>query len=411
MLIQNYWGGHEGGAERQCRKQSHALAALGHEVTILTRWPGFPVPLRQTDGATGIVRVGWFEPCWRIVQWLKQRLLSASAQERRSEVQALHGGAHMAPVGGKRGILYPVAVLRQGQFILSVWWWVFRHRKKIDIFHVHESHWIAGVGGWLSRLFGIPVVSKVATFPALPSNHGAEPFKKKWDQERRNIHFIALNNALKDELVAEGIPVRQISVVPNGVVIPDEVVIPENNKNCLFIGNFSQGKRKGFDVLFSAWEKIYADFPDSKLILLGGGDAGYWQEIVRKNHMEEAVDFVGFTAEVDRHVSEAAFLALPSRFEGMSNALLESMSYGLPAVVSDIPANIELVTDGVNGRVVPVEDIDRMAAVMRELLGDDVQRKRLGAEARETIQSQYAIEAVAKKISLVYEFLKSKAVL
>ncbi|MFO1522270.1 MAG: hypothetical protein U1F77_05320 [Kiritimatiellia bacterium] len=62
MMVANYWGGWEGGAARQCRKQAHALASLGHRVTVLTRWPGPSAACRQKDGATRIVRVGWFEP-------------------------------------------------------------------------------------------------------------------------------------------------------------------------------------------------------------------------------------------------------------------------------------------------------------------------------------------------------------
>ena len=84
MLIQNYWGGTEGGAERQCRKQSRALTALGHEVTVLTRWPGSLVPFRQMDGGVRIVRVGWFDPFWRLSLKLRD-LLSPAAKKKKRE--------------------------------------------------------------------------------------------------------------------------------------------------------------------------------------------------------------------------------------------------------------------------------------------------------------------------------------
>ena len=77
---------------------------------------------------------------------------------------------------------------------------------------------------------------------------------------------------------------------------------------------------------------------------------------------------------------------LPSRHEGMPNALMEALSCGLPTVVSDAsPGPLELVVDGHNGLVVPVEDIDALAGAMRTLAGDPALREKLGGQAKDSV--------------------------
>ena len=77
---------------------------------------------------------------------------------------------------------------------------------------------------------------------------------------------------------------------------------------------------------------------------------------------------------------------LPSRFEGMPNALLEAMAAGLAVVVTDAsPGPLEVVKDGVNGLVVPSEDPKALAKAMERLATDPVLRAQLGSNARETL--------------------------
>ena len=267
---------------------------------------------------------------------------------------------------------------------------------------MHESHWIAGFAGWIGRKYGIPVVSKVATFPALPEIAGPLLLKPLWERERRKISYIALSRALGDELLEEGIDAQRIHVISNGVDLPDQTAQPDRYRNILFIGNFLQGMRKGFDLLFPAWNAICREFPESRLVMLGGGDAECWKRFVQEHEMQGSVEFVGFTTDIESYILSSACLVLPSRFEGMSNALLEAMSYGLPAVVSDILANTELVSDRANGLVVPVEDAAQLARAMKEMLMQPELRKEWGAAAQQVIRDRYAIESVVARISDLY---------
>ena len=79
---------------------------------------------------------------------------------------------------------------------------------------------------------------------------------------------------------------------------------------------------------------------------------------------------------------------LPSRFEGMPNALLEAMAAGLAVIVTDAsPGPLEVVEPGVSGLVVPSDDPIALAAAMVKLASDPVRCRRMGAAARERIAS------------------------
>ena len=87
-------------------------------------------------------------------------------------------------------------------------------------------------------------------------------------------------------------------------------------------------------------------------------------------------------------MQRASIFALPSRFEGMPNALLEAMAAGLPSVVSDAsPGPLEMVRDGRQGLVVATGDDAAFAAALERLMQDADLRQRCGDSARETLRA------------------------
>lgn len=79
---------------------------------------------------------------------------------------------------------------------------------------------------------------------------------------------------------------------------------------------------------------------------------------------------------------EADLFVFPSLYEGFPNALAEAMSVGLPVTASNCSGNIDIVRDGIDGRLFPVGDIPKLTALMEELLNDPNTRRRLGEEAK-----------------------------
>ncbi|MEI9966993.1 MAG: glycosyltransferase family 4 protein [Candidatus Moraniibacteriota bacterium] len=82
------------------------------------------------------------------------------------------------------------------------------------------------------------------------------------------------------------------------------------------------------------------------------------------------------------YYQQARAFVLPSSNEGMSNALLEGLASGLPAIVTDIGGTRELVSEGENGFIVPIGSGEAIVEALRKLLDDSALAARMGAESR-----------------------------
>ena len=110
-----------------------------------------------------------------------------------------------------------------------------------------------------------------------------------------------------------------------------------------------------------------------------------------------------FTGEVDKtslysHLNKAKIFALISQYEGLSYALLEAMSTGLPVIVSNANGNTRVVEDGVNGRIVPLEELDSFNSSIRGLLASPATLRKFSAGARETVKNNFLAENQLSKI-------------
>jgi glycosyltransferase involved in cell wall biosynthesis len=139
---------------------------------------------------------------------------------------------------------------------------------------------------------------------------------------------------------------------------------------------------KGFDLLIKAYARLAADFPTWRLTLIGSGpDKSILMGLCEELSVRDWVDFMEPVRDVDAWTARAGLVVLPSRSEAFGNALLESMAMGAPVISTNRPGPASLIEDGVNGRLVPAEDIDSLARVMAELMSQPDVRAGLGLEA------------------------------
>ena len=142
--------------------------------------------------------------------------------------------------------------------------------------------------------------------------------------------------------------------------------------------------QKGIDLLISA----YAQLPKSMravwpLVIAGDGpERAALERLVATLLPEGQVQFLGFQTNPLALYQPGAVFVLPSRFEGMPNALLEAMGSGLAVIVSNAsPGPLEVVRHGESGWVVPTEQVDSLADAMQRLAEDPALRFRLGSSA------------------------------
>lgn len=173
------------------------------------------------------------------------------------------------------------------------------------------------------------------------------------------------------------------------LTIRKELGIAEK-KMVLSIGQFIH--RKGFDILL----KAAGQMSDDTGIYIVGGKATE-EYLALADHLKlKNVHFVGFLKreELARYYNAADLFVLPTREDIWGLVINEAMAYGLPVITTDkCVAGLELVRDGVNGYIVPVEDETILAEIMKTVLASDIEK--MGKAALEIIRP-YTIENMAK---------------
>ncbi len=169
---------------------------------------------------------------------------------------------------------------------------------------------------------------------------------------------------------------------------------------------------KGIDVLVRAINLAQKQTPAQYLIVGHFGknaiDSEYSRSVMaltRELGNEGHTRFLGESNEVPTLLKLADLFVLPSRSEGLSNALLEAMQMGLPCVATTVGGNPEVIVQSETGFLVPSEDHETMAEKIVVLLADSALRKRMGEASRQRISQHFTTEAMVGKILDAYEQL------
>jgi GalNAc-alpha-(1->4)-GalNAc-alpha-(1->3)-diNAcBac-PP-undecaprenol alpha-1,4-N-acetyl-D-galactosaminyltransferase len=172
------------------------------------------------------------------------------------------------------------------------------------------------------------------------------------------------------------------------VVIPNllrELPEPPSAREPVVLAVGRLAHQKGFDLLLEAFARVVPQAPGWQLVILGEGpELEALQKLRDRLGLSSRVTFAGFVRDIEAWMGRAALVVQPSRFEGFPNAVLEAMGMGAAVISSDCKAGpSDLITDGIDGYLVPVDDIDALASRIGELMGSPVLRERLGTRARE----------------------------
>jgi glycosyltransferase involved in cell wall biosynthesis len=123
------------------------------------------------------------------------------------------------------------------------------------------------------------------------------------------------------------------------------------------------------------------------------------------------------TDHVEKYLEEADLFVLPSRAEGLSNALLEALSYGIPSIATAISGNAELLgMEGAsipaggyavakNGLLVNTEDVEGLSEALLYFIRNSTEREKMGRRGRAFVQDHYSIDCVADKYIALYQRL------
>jgi glycosyltransferase involved in cell wall biosynthesis len=166
--------------------------------------------------------------------------------------------------------------------------------------------------------------------------------------------------------------------------------------------------QKGFDVLLEAWHLVHKEVPEARLIIAGIGPLkAQLADMAEALDLRESVEFVGLQSDVVAVLHRASIATLPSRWEGMPNAILEAMACGLPCVATRVSGTEDIITHEVNGLLVEPEDSQALAQALLALLRDPERSSAYGKAARERIEQSYAFEHITDIYVELYERMVS----
>lgn len=157
------------------------------------------------------------------------------------------------------------------------------------------------------------------------------------------------------------------------------------------------GPEKGFDVLLTAFAAIAAEFPNWSVLIVGEGtERAALSNLAKSLGITDRVSMPGSMPEPGEVLARAGLFVSSSRYEGFPNALLEAMAAGVPVISTDCTGAREIVTDGHDGLLVPVESPSALSAALSRLMRDDALRIVLANNAR-AVADRYSIDKVAER--------------
>jgi glycosyltransferase involved in cell wall biosynthesis len=164
--------------------------------------------------------------------------------------------------------------------------------------------------------------------------------------------------------------------------------------------------QKGFDRLIDAFALVLREEPSWRLRIYGDGSARpELEQQIAALGVGSSVSLEGTTSAMGEELARGSVFALSSRFEGFGMVIVEAMSKGLAVVSFDCPRGPgEIISDGVDGLLVPNDDVEGFAAALLSVIRDADLRRRLGAAGVERARS-FSVEAVGARWDAFFDRL------
>ena len=306
---------------------------------------------------------------------------------------------------GKYTIYRLSTLIPKASFLISLFFFILNNRNKYDLIHVHTLNSPAVVCTIAGKILNIPVILKVTR-----SGKGTQLSRYRNSALGKIIFsflstnfFIAITKEVYSELKEFGIDSSRIRQIPNGVDIPLETKKNNQVLKITYIGRLI--KRKRVDLLLKAIASIRTENDFLLSIVGGGSEEIYLKELASELNIKNICSFDGELAheEASQILMQSDIFVLPSDSEGMSNALLEAMASSNAVIVSNIPANKQLIIDKENG--ILFSDIRGLEDALFLTLNNSNIRLQLAKQANITIRRSYSFQTVTNSYMNLYKDL------
>lgn len=225
---------------------------------------------------------------------------------------------------------------------------------------------------------------------------------KLWQFMKRNISVLAdgfIFQTKESTSYFRKAVLKKSTVIPNAVFcqeIPTEnISISDRKRDICAVGRLETVK--GFDVLIKAFAEFCKVRDGYSLSIYGeGSERENLQLVIDNLKLNDKVFLYGKVSDIPKRIYKSYMFVLSSRFEGMPNALMEAMACGLPCISTDCDFGPrDLIRNGGNGLLVPVDDINALAAAMDTVAQNSDLAEKLSENAKE-INNTHSLDIIAK---------------
>jgi glycosyltransferase involved in cell wall biosynthesis len=377
-----------GGVERQAQLLAKKLIEKGIRVDLITGWWKFGTSHKEMIDGISVVR----NFCgWGIFGLNKHRT---------------------------------IRVLGGVTYVISLSLFLILYGRKYDLIHVHQFLYPAFVSVLIGKkLLKMPVLVKSASSGSTSDIERLRQLPFGYFQLNFLLkeldYLVIISGATGKDFNQIGYFDSQISYIPNGVEIPVTGKTTYSHViRVITITRLSQ--EKGVDVLLRAWADVIREEKGLRLLIVGYGSLdSYLKSLSCSLDIAQSVDHIGMVQDASKYLKESDLFILPSRSEGMSNALLEAMSYGIPCVATKVGGNDELLGGGTeeilrggyvlakNGLLINPDDVEGLTKAILYFIRDERAREEVGKRARKFIQENHSIDLVAERYITLYKSVLS----
>jgi len=312
-------------------------------------------------------------------------------------------------------------------FLSRLFLFLIRNRIHHDIIHCHLATSTAIGGMWAGVLTKTPVLIKLGSSGktgdiqrSLATSLGRMKIRML---KKGPCHFVATSREILQELIDIGVSPHRIHLIPNGVdtqlFAPADPATKKLKKKglgfedkhlALYMGRFEP--HKNILLLIDAWSKLREKHKNWRLWIIGSGTL---DEAIKKRISKEKMDrrisiFPPVPPEkVKDYLQSGDLFIQPSKFEGLSNALLEAMACGLPIIASKIQVHQDIIKDRLTGRLFNPEDVNELVQCLENALESEKTRMMWGMNARNWVAENLDFSRVAMMyVNLYQKILKGE---
>jgi glycosyltransferase involved in cell wall biosynthesis len=260
--------------------------------------------------------------------------------------------------------------------------------------------------------------AQTAGVPHLTGLRVADPRRwrtslERWATTAASRH-VCVSESVADFYRQRSFPSEKLTVIPNGIDASrwcgarpadlGSLGVPPGRRILLFVGRLDE--QKGLKWFFFKLPGLLGELPDHDLLLVGEGpQRSLLKTLARRLAIEHRVHFAGWRTDIPEILAAAELLALPSRWEGMPNVVLEAMAARKPVFATRAQGVVELLGDAALEQSAPLDRLDEFCQRLKELVSKPERLQELAARNYERVIQQFSIDFVAGRYSQLFSDL------